>query len=141
MIPKKMMIGLAALAVAGIWSGGCGSAKRLESTQVPGQPGAGEAAGKVSPAASGHYLVRPNDCLWAIAGKPDIYGDSFEWPLIFKTNRDQIQDPDLIYPRQKLKIATGFSMEERGGAKRLAMETPKYVPHSKPRETLPLDYF
>lgn len=141
MISKKTMIWLAALGMAGIWSSGCGSAKRLESTQVPGQPESNETVGKASLAASGNYLVRRHDCLWAIAGKPNIYGDSFEWPLIFKTNRDQIQDPDLIYPRQKLKIAAGVSSEERGSAKRLAMETPKYVPHSKPRETLPLDYF
>jgi hypothetical protein len=31
--------------------------------------------------------------------------------------------------------------EDVARAKKLASKTPKFVPHSKPRETLPLDYF
>ncbi len=117
---------------------GCGQ-KRIEGTEVPKQPGAPEAA--QAPAPSGHYVVKRQDCLWTIAEKPMIYGDSFQWPLLFKANRDQIQDPDLIYPRQVLKVARGFSAEEISHARQMASLTPKYVPHSKPRETLPLDYF
>jgi hypothetical protein len=133
-----MAFGLAALLLAC----GCGE-KRIETSEVPKQPGASENAGmgKASLAASGHYFVEKHDCLWAIAGKPRIYGDSFQWPELFKANRDQIQDPDLIYPRQDLRVEKGFSLEEINNAKRMASATPKYVPHSKPRETLPVDYF
>ena len=28
----------------------------------------------------------------------------FAWPIIYKANRDQIKDPDLIYPKQVFKI-------------------------------------
>ena len=122
---------------------GCGGNKRLEGTQVPGQNMSNE--GFSSPntrqEAAGHYWVRRHDCLWTIAGKSSVYGDSFDWPLLFKTNRDQIKDPDLIYPHQDLKVGRDFSGEEMNHAKHLAMTTPKYVPHSKPRETLPVDYF
>lgn len=121
---------------------GCGE-KRIASTEVPKQPGANENAGavKASLAPSGHYFVEKHDCLWTIAGQPRIYGDSFLWPELFKANRDQITDPDLIYPRQDLRVQKGFSAEETNRTRQMALATPKYVPHSKPRETLPLDYF
>lgn len=120
-----------------IW--GCAN-KRVASTEVPQQPNAVQSA-KVQTPASSHYLVLKDDCLWEIAGKHQIYGDPFQWPLLFKANRDEIQDPDLIYPRQDLRVKKGYSSEERNGARHLAMATPKYAPHSKPRETLPVNYF
>jgi hypothetical protein len=118
---------------------GCGQ-KRIEGTEVPGQPGANEMA-QAPKSVPGHYLVERHDCLWTIAGQPKIYGDSFQWPELFKANRDQIQDPDLIYPKQVLKVEKDFSAEEINHARQMASLTPKYVPHSKPRQALPLDYF
>lgn len=122
---------------------GCGSAKRIESSSIPGKPMSNEEVPtqKAGPVASGHYIVQKHDCLWEIAGQPGIYGDSFQWPMLFKSNRDVIKDPDLIYPRQDLSVSKGYSPEEKNHAKQMAMATPKYVPHIKPRETLPVDYF
>ena len=122
---------------------GCGSAKRIDSAAIPDKTMSNEQAPaqRASLAPLGHYIVQKHDCLWMIAGQPRVYGDSFEWPVLFKANRDEIKDPDLIYPRQDLRVDKGLSMEEMNNAKRMAMATPKYVPHSKPRETLPLDYF
>ena len=48
--------------------------------------------------------AKDRDCLWNIAKKPDIYGDAFRWPKIWQKNREQIKNPDLIYPGQVLKI-------------------------------------
>lgn len=50
------------------------------------------------------YTVIPGDCLWMIAGK--VYGHPYyyKWPLIYNANRDQIKDPDLIYPDQVFTI-------------------------------------
>jgi hypothetical protein len=122
---------------------GCGSNKRIESTEIPSKPMANEEAPaqKAALSSSGRYIVQRHDCLWTIAGQPKIYGDSFQWPMLFKANRDEIRDPDLIYPRQNLSVENGYSPEERNHSRQMAMATPKYVPHSKPRETLPLDYF
>ena len=122
---------------------GCGTAKKMESADMPGKPTLGQAspASKTAGTRMGHYVVKSHDCLWEIAGKPGIYGDSFQWPELFKANRDAIKDPDLIYPRQDLRVDRDYSSEERAQAKRTAMATPKFVPHSKPRETLPVDYF
>jgi outer membrane murein-binding lipoprotein Lpp len=44
------------------------------------------------------------DCLWNIARKPSIYDDVWLWPKIWQANRDEIKDPDLIYPGEKLQI-------------------------------------
>ncbi|HUO56567.1 MAG TPA: hypothetical protein VMV05_00175 [bacterium] len=122
---------------------GCSSKKRIENTEVPKQPVTTEKAAeeKPTPVPSASYRVIQHDTLWSIAGKVDIYGDNFQWPLIFKTNRDTIKDPDLIYPKQDFVIQKGLSSEEVDHARDLAKKTPKYVPHTKPRETLPLDYF
>lgn len=48
--------------------------------------------------------ARDRDCLWNIAKKPDIYGDAFKWPKIWQKNKEQIKNPDLIYPGQVLRI-------------------------------------
>ncbi|GAB6283547.1 MAG: hypothetical protein STSR0008_23230 [Ignavibacterium sp.] len=50
------------------------------------------------------YTVVRGDCLWNIAKKQEFYGNGFAWPKIYQANRDQIKDPDLIYPQQEFKI-------------------------------------
>jgi nucleoid-associated protein YgaU len=42
--------------------------------------------------------------LWRIAGKKEIYNNPKEWKKIYEANKDQIKNPDLIYPGQNLKI-------------------------------------
>jgi len=50
------------------------------------------------------YTVVRGDCLWFIAGRDAHYANPFAWPKIYKANRDQIKNPDLIYPKQIFKI-------------------------------------
>jgi uncharacterized protein YdcH (DUF465 family) len=50
------------------------------------------------------YTVVKGDHLWGIAKKKEHYGNPFAWPMIYKANRDQIKNPDLIYPKQIFKI-------------------------------------
>lgn len=50
------------------------------------------------------YTVVKGDHLWKIAGKEAHYANSFAWPKIYNANRDQIKNPDLIYPKQIFKI-------------------------------------
>jgi hypothetical protein len=47
------------------------------------------------------HEVRTGDTLWDISRH--YYGDSFKWPMIWKDNVF-INDPDLIYPKEKLHI-------------------------------------
>ncbi len=67
--------------------------------------------------APGHekiYVVKTwakdRDCLWNIAKKPSIYDNPFMWPHIYQANRDQIKDPNLIYPHERLKIPPAGAM-------------------------------
>jgi nucleoid-associated protein YgaU len=48
------------------------------------------------------YVVVSGDSLSKIAKRQ--YGDMNQWRRIYEANQDQIKDPDLIYPGQKLKI-------------------------------------
>ena len=48
------------------------------------------------------YTVVAGDSLSKIAKR--LYGDANQWRRIFEANRDQIKNPDLIKPGQKLKI-------------------------------------
>ncbi len=54
------------------------------------------------------YTVRlipeRRDCLWRIAEYKFIYNDPWKWPIIYKANKKQIKDPDLIYPGQNFNI-------------------------------------
>jgi len=50
------------------------------------------------------YQVVAGDNLWNISGKDEIYANPYEWPLIYKANRDKIKDADLIYPGQVFDI-------------------------------------
>lgn len=59
------------------------------------------------------------DCLWNISKKRDIYNNAWMWPKIWQGNRDQIKDPDIIHPGQKLKIPAAGDMtsEEKAAAR------------------------
>lgn len=62
-------------------------------------PGDGEGMGAES------YTVVPGDSLSAIAAR--FCGDASAWPAIFEANRDQIRDPNLIYPGQTFRVPCG----------------------------------
>jgi nucleoid-associated protein YgaU len=50
------------------------------------------------------YTVVRGDHLWGISGKPQHFGNSFAWPVLYNANRDQIKNPDLIYPNQVFRV-------------------------------------
>lgn len=143
MLKEKGIYLLGALLGLGAMLGGCASSKQVSSSLVPNQTMSNETAptDRASLEMAKHYVVRKHDCLWVIAGKPNIYGDPFQWPLLYKANRDVIQDPDLIYPKQNLKVEEGLSQAQIDHARQLAEATPKYRPHAKRNETQLVEYF
>lgn len=52
------------------------------------------------------YTVVRGDSLWRIAGRSSVYGDPYQWPLIYKSNADKIRDADLIHPDQEFSITS-----------------------------------
>jgi len=57
------------------------------------------------------YVVRPwskgKDCLWNIAGRPEVYGNPFQWQRLYAANKDKLPTPDnpnVIEPGTVLDI-------------------------------------
>lgn len=48
------------------------------------------------------YTVEKGDSLSKIAKAH--YGDAMKWKTLFEANREVIEDPDLIYPGQRIRI-------------------------------------
>ncbi|SFI74895.1 LysM peptidoglycan-binding domain-containing protein [Celeribacter neptunius] len=60
---------------------------------APGDTAGGAVGGRIA-----SVTVQPGNTLWGIAS--NRYGDGFLYVRVFDANRDQIRDPDLIYPGQ-----------------------------------------
>ena len=52
----------------------------------------------------GRYEVETGDSLWGISGQDFVYGDPYQWPLIYRSNSGIIDDADLIFPGQWLEF-------------------------------------
>ncbi|MCC6419223.1 MAG: LysM peptidoglycan-binding domain-containing protein [Gemmataceae bacterium] len=74
----------------------------IERVQAALQPLAPAPEAAPEPAPEQTYTVADGDTLSAIAAH--YYGSADEWPRIFEANRDQLDNPDLIYPGQMLRI-------------------------------------
>jgi LysM repeat protein len=138
---EKKAMGLG-LAILFLMTGGC-AAKKMDVTEAPMAAEVAAPTPTEAPAAAPveKYVVQKGDTLWAISDHDGAYADSTQWPLLFKTNRDQITDPDQISPGQVLIIQKGQSLDEIQHAKQLAKDTPAFKAHVEPRSPLPLDYF
>jgi hypothetical protein len=140
---KNLTKAAVAVSLMSLLACGC-AAKKIDTTEVPRSPEEQEVKVVATPTeqpAPQKYVVRKGDTLWAISRQSGIYSDSFEWPLIFKTNRDGIVDPDEIEVGEVLTIQQGPSTDQVKQARKLASDTPAFVPHANPRKPLPVDYF
>jgi len=122
--------GIAALGIAG-----CAGQKPMQTPQPSPTPQS------AAPACGTHsYVVRKGDSLWTIAGKADILGDPFQWPLLFKANRDQIADPDFIQTDEDISYGQACTPQQIATAVKEAQMTPPFKPHKRPRKVLPIQY-
>lgn len=71
-----------------------------------------QAKNKMPKAVYDEYNVVVGDYLWKISGKEEIYNDPIQWMRIYSYNKEQIKDPDLIYPAQVLKIQKEVGPDE-----------------------------
>lgn len=55
-----------------------------------------------------NYTVKRGDYLSKISGYSFIYNDPTKWGIIYRANRDQISDPNVVNPNQVLKIPRGL---------------------------------
>lgn len=78
------------------------AAARAQARIAKAQASVAEAKARAAQAEERVYEVQPGDSLSKIAKQ--VYGDASRWPEIFQANKDQIKDPNLIHPGQKLRI-------------------------------------
>uniref|UniRef100_UPI0039B8B640 LysM peptidoglycan-binding domain-containing protein n=2 Tax=Albidovulum sp. TaxID=1872424 RepID=UPI0039B8B640 len=73
---------------------------------APSGPASGAAPEAATPAARAVIVtVQPGFSLWRIAR--ENYGEGLLYVKVFEANRDQIRDPDLIYPGQIFTVPAG----------------------------------
>jgi LysM repeat protein len=60
------------------------------------------AAPTADEAGSGTYVVARGNCLWRIARR--VYGNGLRYTEIYRANRSQISNPDVIYPGQHFAV-------------------------------------
>lgn len=131
MKPKHLLFA----AAAGAALVGCASQKPMAKPEPTPAPTA-----VVDNSPKSHFVVKKGDSLWKIAASKKGLGDPFEWPLIFKANRDQIQDPDFIEVSQDLSFKKNYSQDEIADAVDKAKQTPPFEPRQQPRKVLPIQY-
>ncbi len=81
------------------------------------------------------YTVTNGENLFVIASRKRVYGDPLLWPLIYKANRDQIKDPQQIYPGQRLSIPRDVSDLEMEQARNTARESTIFTPATPKTKT------
>ena len=69
---------------------------------IPGREFGDGTSSEPAVTSSDTYIVKKGDCLWNIAKK--YYNKGASYTKIFNANRDQIKNPNLIYPGQVLTI-------------------------------------
>jgi nucleoid-associated protein YgaU len=79
-----------------------GSSSTAPAPQTSAPPASEPVPGTGTSGSEQSYTVVAGDSLSKIARH--FYGDANKWPRIHEANRDQIKNPDLIHPGQKLKI-------------------------------------
>jgi nucleoid-associated protein YgaU len=77
-------------------SGTSSTAREVPKSTAPGSPAPTTAGGAKT------YEIKSGDTLSAIAQRH--YGNANEWRKIYEANRNVIEDPDKIYPGQKITL-------------------------------------
>lgn len=99
--------------------------KREEEKRIQSENAARIAAAKAAalakeptiPALS-KYTVQRGETLPQIAGRTEVYNDAALWPILYRANRDQIRDPNHLWPGQVLAIPRHYTKEEALEARR-----------------------
>lgn len=94
----------------------------------------------VKKSAPGTITIEKGQTLWSIAQSGAGFGKACNWPLLYKANKSDVQDPDLIYPGQVLSVPKGVPAVESDNACKAAGTYGPYEPHTKPRTDVKLDF-
>lgn len=84
------------------------------------------------------YTVQSGENLYSIAARANIYREGLLWPLIYKANRDQIKDPQQIFPGQTLTITRNHNEDEKEQARETARNSGIFKQQHEDEQTTPL---
>jgi len=115
---KLLTVGVAAITIAS----GCATAKKGEMAEAAAASTAAPAAMAAEPMLPDSYTVAQGDHLWGISSQDGVYGNPYEWPIIYSHNRAQIKDADLIYAGQVFAVPREFKPREVANSIRHARE-------------------
>lgn len=82
--------------------------------------------------------VEPGDTLWEIA--TEEYGDGTRWPRIYQANDARIEDPNRIYPGQRLDVPGQRTAEPPKLSVRRPSDPPASETNTRPPESLPTEH-
>ena len=77
----------------------------------------------------GNVIIRKNDNLWTIAQR--LYGDGRRYTSIYQQNRDQIKNPELIFPGQIFQVPSDGQVP---GAASTVSQAVVVAPSAKPAD-------
>ena len=95
-------------------------AKRLEAEKAESRRKAERARQEKEVQLVARHTVKRGETLPQIAALPEVYGDSSLWPLIYKSNRDQISNPAVVWPGQVLRIPRNYDKNDISEARRFS---------------------
>jgi nucleoid-associated protein YgaU len=95
-------------------------AKRLEAEKAESRKRAERARHEKEVQPVSRHTVKRGETLPQIAALPEVYGDSSLWPLIYRSNRDQISNPAVLWPGQVLRIPRNVDRNDINEARRFA---------------------
>ena len=92
----------------------------------------GVAIAELAPNAPDEYVVRRGDTLWSISAK--FLRNPWRWPALWGMNMEQIRNPHLIYPGQRLwleKVNGRARLRMGQGSASGALETVRVTPRNR----------
>jgi hypothetical protein len=122
---KIFLVSIAGLLLLNIlFLNGCGGkSQKISSAADEESQVMEEAKASAREALPSTYIVEDGDTLWSIAAKPEIYGNKYQWPLIYDANRDILDSYNSpLQEGQKLIIPRNVSALEIETAKERAKE-------------------
>jgi hypothetical protein len=94
------------------------------------------------------YLVGKSESLWHVAGQPQVYGNSYLWPLVWAVNGIGLKHPYQLYNGMHLTIPAHPTVQEAAAAIEyakshadqgvlLSIDPPPGYPASRPQPNKP----
>jgi len=101
---KKILAFMTVVLLAAVLMTGCGGSQQINSAGDASGQAAGEAQQASQENLPNTYVVESGDTIYDIAAKSEIYGNKYQWPLIYDANRDILDSYEKLSEGTRLII-------------------------------------